>query len=120
MNIKMINGNNLPHELLLTTRQKTKLRNTFENNMSTDIKLSKAQTSKIIQYGGFLGSSLLIKIAGSLMKEAVSLAKNTLALLGTTAAASVVDAGIKKIHVSGNKTTFIVSNDELNDILKFA
>ena len=86
--------------------------------MSTDIKLSKAQTSKIIQYGGFLGSSLLRKIAGSLMKEAVPLAKNTLALLGTTAA-SVVDAGIKKIHVSGKKTTFIVSNDELNDILKF-
>ena len=53
------------------------------------------------------------------MKEAVPLAKNTLALLGTTAAASVVDAGIKKIHVSGKKTTFIVSNDELNDILKF-
>ena len=42
MNIKMFNGNNLPHELLLTTRQKTKLRNAFENNMSTDIKLSKA------------------------------------------------------------------------------
>ena len=55
MNIKMFNGNNLPHELLLTTRQKTKLRNAFENNMSTDIKLSKAQISKIIQSGGFLG-----------------------------------------------------------------
>ena len=39
----MFNGNNLPRELLLTTRQKTKLRNAFENNMSTDIKLSKAQ-----------------------------------------------------------------------------
>ena len=47
MNIRMLNGNNLPHELLLTTRQKTKLRNAFENNMSTDIKLSKAQISKI-------------------------------------------------------------------------
>ena len=31
MNTKMINGKNLPHELLLTTRQKTKLRNAFEN-----------------------------------------------------------------------------------------
>ena len=38
----MFNGNNLPHKLLLTTRQKTKLRNAFENNMSIDIKLSKA------------------------------------------------------------------------------
>ena len=55
MIIKMFNGNNLPHELLLTTAQETKLRNAFENNMSTDIKLSKAQISKIIQSGGFLG-----------------------------------------------------------------
>ena len=43
MNIKMFNRNNLHHELLLTARQKAKLRNAFENNMSTDIKLSKAQ-----------------------------------------------------------------------------
>ena len=54
MNIKMFNGNNLPHELLLTTRQKTKLRNAFENNMSTDIELSKPQISKIIQSERFL------------------------------------------------------------------
>ena len=40
--LKMFNGNNLPYELILTTRQKPKLRNTFNNNMSTDIKLSKA------------------------------------------------------------------------------
>ena len=46
---KMLNGNDLPHELLLTTRQKTKLRNVFNNDMSTDLKLSKAQISKIIQ-----------------------------------------------------------------------
>ena len=39
----MFNGNNLPHELLLTTRQKTKVRNAFNDNMSTDLKLSKAQ-----------------------------------------------------------------------------
>ena len=55
MNIKMFNGNNLLHELLLTTRLETNLRNAFENNMSTDIKLSKNQISKIIQSGGFLG-----------------------------------------------------------------
>ena len=51
----MFNGKNLPHELSLTTRQKTKLRNAFESNMSTDIKFSRAQISKIIQPGGFLG-----------------------------------------------------------------
>ena len=48
MSLKMFNGNDLPYELLLTTRQKTKLRNAFNNNMSTDLKLSKAQISKII------------------------------------------------------------------------
>ena len=46
-NFKILNGNDLPHELLLTTRQKTKLRNAFNNNMSTDLKLSRAQISKI-------------------------------------------------------------------------
>ena len=53
----------MPHELLLTTRQKTKLRKSLNNKMSTDIKLSKAQISKIIQSGGFLGS--LSKLAGA-------------------------------------------------------
>ena len=49
MSMKMLNGNSLPHELLLTTKQKTKLRNAFENNMSTDIKLLKTQISKTFQ-----------------------------------------------------------------------
>ena len=56
ISLKMFDGNNLSQELLLTTRQKTKLRNAFNNNMSTDLTLSKAQISKIIQSGGFLGS----------------------------------------------------------------
>ena len=46
MNMKIFNGNDLPHELLLTKRQKNKLRNTFENNMLIDIKLPKVQISK--------------------------------------------------------------------------
>ena len=48
MSLKMLNGNDLPHELLLTIRQETRLRNAFNNKMSTDLKLSKAQISKII------------------------------------------------------------------------
>ena len=95
MNIRMFNVNNLPHELLLTTRQTTKLRNAIENKMSTDIKLSKAQISKIIQSGGFLGL-LLSKIAGPLMKVAIPLANNIIAPLVITAAASSIDAGIQK------------------------
>ena len=47
MNTRMFSANNLPHELLLTTRQTTKLRNAIENNVSTDIKLSKAQNGKL-------------------------------------------------------------------------
>ena len=43
MNARMINGNNLPHELFLTQRQVTKLRNAIENNLKADIKLSEAQ-----------------------------------------------------------------------------
>ena len=54
--LKVFHGNYLPHEVLLTTRQKTKLRNPFNNNMSTELKLSKAQNSKIIQSGEFSGS----------------------------------------------------------------
>ena len=67
ISLKIFYGNDLSHELLLTTRQKTKIRNAFNNNMSTDIKLPKFQISKIIQSGGFLGS-LLSKLAGPLMK----------------------------------------------------
>ena len=93
MSLKMFDGNNLTHELLLTTGQKTKLRNAFNNNMSTDTKLSKAQISKIIQSGGFL-ASLLSKLVGLLMKVALPLAKNVLAPLGITAAASAIDGGI--------------------------
>ena len=48
----------MPHELFPTARQTTKIRNTFANNMSTDIKLSKAQIPKIIQSGGSFGSWL--------------------------------------------------------------
>ena len=111
MNIKMFNGNNLPHELLLTARQKAKLRNAFKNYMSTDIKLSKAQIFKIFQSGGFLGS-LLSKLAGPLMKVVVALAKNILAPLGITV------AGVqKKLHGSGT-TTLIISNESMNNILK--
>ena len=117
MNLNMFDRNYLPHELLLATRQKTRLRNAFNNNISTNLKLSKAQVSKIIPSEGFLGS-LLRKLEGPLMKVTIPLAKNVLASLGITAAASAIDARIqKKIHGSG-ATTLIISNEEMNDIMK--
>ena len=121
INLKMFNGNNLPHELLLTARQKTKTRNAFNNNSSAIIKLSKAQINKIIKYGGFLGRLLgpLLKTGLPLIKNVIKpLAKSVLIPLGLTAAASAADAGIlKKILGSGN-TTLIISNEEMNDVIK--
>ena len=65
-------------EMICQQQEKTKLRNAFNNNMSTNLKLSKAQIFKIIQSGRVLGS-LLSKLAGPLMKVAIPSAKNVLA-----------------------------------------
>ena len=115
MSLKMFDGNDLPHELWLTTRQKTKPRNALDSNMSTDIKLSKAQISKIIQSGGsiiqFVGS-LLSRLAGPLMKVAVPLA----ALAIWSSCFSHWCRNLKK-HGSGT-TTLIISNKEMNDKVK--
>ena len=114
---------NFPHELLLTNRQVFSIRKAFANNSSVDIKFSKAQLSKMIQSGGFLGKLLdpLLKTGLPLMKSVITpLAKNVLIPLGVTAAASAADAGIhKKILGSGNNTTLITSNmDDLIKIVK--
>ena len=98
LGIKNFNKDELPHELFLTTRQNTKLRNAINNNLATDIKLSKAQVKKLIQSGGFL-RKLLSKLAGPLMKVALPLAKNVLAPLGLTAAMSAIDGGIQKRYM---------------------
>ena len=101
----------------MITRQKTKLRNAFENNVSTDIKLSKTQIFKMIQYGVFIGP-LLSKLAGSLMKVVAPLGKNISAPVEITGVASSTDAKIqKKIHGPGT-TTLTISNEERNDIMK--
>ena len=93
ISLKIFDGSDLPHELLLITWQKTKLRNAFNNNMPTNLQFSKVQISKIVQSGRFLGS-LLSKLAGPLVKVAIPLTNNVLAPLGITAAASTIDAGI--------------------------
>ena len=93
----------LVNDLLLTTRQTTKLKNAFENNIiSTDINLSRAQIPKIIQSWVFL-SSLLSRLAGPLMKVAVLLTKHILAAIEISAAASTIDAGIQKNMVLGQQ-----------------
>ena len=103
MSLKMLDQNDLPHELLLTTRTKTKLRNSFNNDMSTDLNLSKVQISKIIQSGRFL-VSLLSKLAGLLMKVVVPLEKNILAPLRITAAPPAFHAEFsRKYTVQGQQ-----------------
>ena len=116
LGIRNFNKDETPHELLLTTRQNTKLKNAVNNNSATDIKLSKAQIKKIIQTEGFLGK-LLSKLAGPLMKVALPLAKNVLPPLVLTVAMSAIDGSIqKKIHGSGVK--LIIEQEDMNDIMK--
>ena len=122
---------NFPHEFLLTNRQVASLRKAFANYLSTDIELSKTQISKMIQLGGFLGRLLgrLLKIGLPLMKNVIKpLAKSVLIPSVLTATASAADAGIHKKmlgsgkHLSGsashNNTILIISNDEMEDIIK--
>ena len=121
MSLKMFNGNDLPHELLLTTRQKTKLRNSFNNNMPTDLKLSKAQISKIIQSGEFLGRLFgpLLKTGLPLIKKVIKpIAKSLLIPLGLIAAASAAGAGIHKKILWSGTTTLLISNEQMNYIMK--
>ena len=110
---------NFPHELLLTNRQVSSVRKAFSNNSSADTKFSKAQFSKMIQSGGFIGKLLgpSLKTGLPLIKNVITpLAKSVLIPLGLTAAAA--DAGIhKKILGSGN-TTLIISNKDMKDLMK--
>ena len=126
------NETKFPHKLLLTNRQVANLRKTFANYSSTDIKLSKTQLSKMIQSGGYLGRLLapLLKTGLPLIKIVIKpVAKSVLIPLGLTPAASAADTGIhKKILGSGrrhssssasrNTTTLIISNSEMEGIMK--
>ena len=118
----MIGKTNFPHELLSTNRQVSTIRKAFSNNSSVDIKFSKAQLSKMIQSGGFLGKLVgpLLETGLPLMKSIITpLAKSELIPLGLTAATSAADAGIhKKILGSVNDTTTIISNNEIEDLIK--
>ena len=118
---------NFPPELLLTNKKVASLRKAFAHKSSIDMKLSKTQISKMIQSEEFLGRLLapLLKTGLPLMKNVIKpLAKSVLIPLGLTAAASAADAGIhKKIlglgnHPSHNNTTLIISNDEMEGIIK--
>ena len=112
---------NFPHELLLTDRQVSSIRKAFANNSSIDIKFSKTRLSKIIQSGGCLGKLLgpLLKTGLPLIKNIIApLAKSVLMPLGLTAAASAADAGIRKKILGSGNTTLIISNKDIEDVIK--
>ena len=94
---------NFPHKLLLTNRQVANLCKGFANYLSTNIKLSKTQLSKMIQSIGFLGRHL-----GSLLKTGLPLTKNvikplTKIPLGLTAAAQQqMQENIKNLRIWNN------------------
>ena len=107
---------NFPHKLLLTNRQITNLRKAFANYLSADIKLSKTQISKISQCGWVFRETFR-----SITKNRLSLLKSlikALGMLGLTAAASATDAAINKKIFGSGTTTLIISNDDMQDILK--
>ena len=116
LSTKNFNKDEVPHELLLTTRQNTKLRNALNSNSATDIKLSKAQTKKLKQSEVFLGK-LLSKLAGPLMKVAMPLAKNVLAPLGLAASMSAIDGSIQK-KINGSGIKLIIEEEDMQDIIK--
>ena len=91
------------------------------NNSSADIKFLKTPLSKMIQSGGFLGSLLgsLLKTGLPLIKNIIKpLPKNFLIPLGLTAAVSAADAWINKKVLGSGTITLIISNDEMDDIMK--
>ena len=93
---------NFPHKFILTNTQVANLRKAFAAKSSTDIKPSKSQLFRMIQWGGFLGRLLgpLLKNGLPLMKSVIQrLAKSVLVGLGLTGGASVADAGIHKRYL---------------------
>ena len=119
---------NFPHKLLLFNRQVANFRKAFANCLSTDIKLSKTQLSKMIKSGEFLGRLLgsLLKTGLTLIKNVIKpLSKSVLIPLGLTAVAAAADPGIhKKKLESGHSSSFhkntvlLISNNDIEDIIK--
>ena len=115
------NENNFPHKLLLTNTQVSRLSKAFANGSSPKIKLSKTQLHKIGQSGGFLDRLLrsLLKTGLALIRNILKpLAKSVLILLVLTAAASATDAALHKNMFGSDNTTLMISNEEINYIIK--
>ena len=123
MNEKNFENEELPHELFLTTRQTTKIRNAFVNNISTDIKLSKAQISKIIQLGRSFGSWLGNLGKKALTNIAIPIGRDNLSGLVSNLTSSAMNKFGRKISGelavrAGKGFTLFISNEDMNDIIE--
>ena len=111
------------HELFLATRQTTKIKNSFANNMSADIKLSKAQMSKIIQTSGSYGFWLGNLGKKALTNIAITLARDNLRKLVNNLNSSAIQKFDRKISGKGSvrpgkRFTLIISSEDINDIIR--
>ena len=115
------------HKLFLTIRQSIKIRNTFANNIWTDIKVSKSQIFKIIQWGGVFGSWL--NELGKKVETDLSLsfARDKLPWLvnniSSNAASNAIDKFERKIRGkevvrAGKGFTLFISNEDVDNIIK--
>ena len=112
-----------PHELFLTTRQTTKTKNAFANNMTTDKNLSKTQISKIIQSSGSFGSWLDNLGKKALKNIAISLARNNLPKSVSNLTLNAINKFERKISGkgavrAGKGFTLFILNEDMNDIIK--
>ena len=123
LNKKKFEDEELPHELFLTTRETAKIKNAFANDMSTDIKLSKAQISKIIQSGESFGSWLANLCKKALTNVPIPLARDNLPRLGSNLSSSAINKFDTKVSGkgavrAGKGFTLLISNEDMNDIIK--
>ena len=130
LNKKNSEDEELPHESLLTTRQTAKIRNVFANNVSTDIKLSRAQISKIIQSGEYFGSWLGNLGKKALANIAIPLARDNLpGVVGNLTSNSInkfvekkkwkkIGKKIRGAVRAGKVFTLFISNEDMNDVIK--
>ena len=111
--------NNFLHKLLLTNAQVSGLLKDFSDYYSANIKLSKTQLYKIERSDGFLGALLGplqmagLPLIGNVLEQ---LSKNVLIQLGLIASAT--DTPIHKKMFGSGKTVLIISNEEMNDLMK--
>ena len=113
----------LPHQLFLKTRQTTKTRKSFANNISADTKLSKSQISKITQSEGSFGSFPGNLVKKALANIAIASARDILPGLVSNLTLNAINqfeikVSGKRAVRAGKRFTLFISNEDMNDVIK--